>query len=140
MSSSLLIYSPKCKHSLEVIKFINNNKQLQQFVKFHNVNELGIPVQYRTQIKSVPTLLTSNGKMLVGGEVQQWFISLLPNEITNCDIGGGCLNTCSLDDETGDDNFFNLENYGQSLQPVLTPELQAKISKNVSDAYQEKQQ
>lgn len=137
--SALLIFSPKCKHSMDVIEFIKNHKQFQQIVKFHNVNEHGVPQQYRNQIKSVPTLLTSNGKFLVGGEVMQWFISLLPNEITNCQIGGS-LGICNLDDESGDDNLFMLENYGQSLQPIITPEIQKKISQNVSEAYQIKQQ
>ena len=33
---SLLIFSPKCKHSVEVINFIKKHKQLQQIVQYHN--------------------------------------------------------------------------------------------------------
>jgi len=104
------------------------------------VNTLGIPQQYKGKITSVPTLLTSNGKFLVGSEVIQWFTSLLPNDISNCDIMGSGVQLCSIDDETCDDNFFSLDNYGQSLQPIMTPELEAKIKQNVTDAYGNKQQ
>lgn len=38
-------------------------------------------------------------------------------------------------DCTGDGAFFSLDNYGQSLQPPMTEELQRKISANVSDAF-----
>ena len=132
--SSLLIFSPKCKHCMQVIDYIQKNNQLKALVKYHNVNELGVPQQYRDQLKSVPTLLTSNGKLLVGSEVIQWLDSLLPHEITNCDLSGG-LGICSLSDDTGDDNLFSLDNYGQSLQPAMTPQLEARIKQNVSDAY-----
>ena len=133
--SSLLIYSPKCKHSMDVINFIKEHSQFKQMVRYHNVNTQGIPEQYRSQIKSVPTLLTANGKLLIGSEVLQWFESFLPNEISNCDLGGCSMGTCSLtdDNDNGNDNIFNLENYGQSLQPVMTEALKAKITKNVSD-------
>lgn len=132
--SSLLIFSPKCKHSMQTIDFIQKNHQLKAMVKYHNVNELGVPHQYRDRIKSVPTLLTSNGKLLVGSEVIQWLDSLLPQEITSCDLSSG-LGLCSLTDESGNDNLFSLDSYGQSLQPAMTPELEAKIKQNVSEAY-----
>ena len=132
--SSLLIYSPRCKHSMETIEYIQKKPQLKALVKYHNVNELGVPQQYRDQIKSVPTLLTSNGKLLVGSEVIQWLESLLPNEIMNCDLMGG-VGICSLSDESGNDNLFSLDNYGQSLQPAMTPQLEARIKQNVSEAF-----
>lgn len=138
--SSLLIFSHKCKYSNDVLQFINNNPQIAPLVKFHNVNQLGIPPQYKDKIKSVPTLLTTNGKILIGSEVIQWFESLLPNEISNCDIHGGGIGLCSLDDGSCDDNLFNLDNYGQSLQPIMTPALEAKIKQNVTDAYSRKEE
>jgi hypothetical protein len=133
---ALLIYSTKCKHSMEILGFINETPQLRQIVKLHDVNQYGIPQQYTGKINRVPTLLTQNGKMLVGNEVKQWLTSLLPaQEIMTCDVSGRCKGlTSSLDGEEGDD-FFELGNYGQSLQPAMTPELQAKISRSVADAY-----
>jgi hypothetical protein len=131
---ALLIYSTKCKHSMDIFAYVDENPQLKQIVKLHNINQLGIPPQYASKITRVPTLLTQNGKMLVGNEVKQWLTSLLPvQEWTNCDVYGKCKAT-SLDG-ADDDSFFDLGNYGQSLQPAMTPELHAKINKSVADAY-----
>ena len=55
---SILIYSPKCAHSLDIIDYINKNEKFKQIVKFHNINELGIPPQFRNKISRVPTMLT----------------------------------------------------------------------------------
>jgi hypothetical protein len=133
---ALLIYSTKCKHSMDIFAYVDENPQLNQIVKLHNINQLGIPPQYANKITRVPTLLTQNGKMLVGNEVKQWLVSLLPaQEIMTCDVYGKCKGlTASLDGDDGED-FFDLGNYGQSLQPAMTPELQAKISRSVADAY-----
>ena len=139
MTSSLLIYSPKCKHSMNILQFINTHDEIKALVSYHNVNEYGVPEQYKKQIKSVPTLLTSNGKILVGMEIIQWFTSLLPSEIENCSLGNCSAAPCSIEDESGFDNFFSLENYGESLQPIMTEELKAKITQNVGQAYQQKQ-
>ena len=139
--ASLLIYSPKCKHCMSILEMVNSHQQFKQIIRLHNVNVLGIPQQYQSQIKSVPTLLTSNGKFLVGSEVMQWLQSLLPNEISHCEIGCKGMGICSIDDTENDDgNLFSLNNYGQSLQGFITPELKAKISRNVSDggAYDDK--
>jgi hypothetical protein len=50
-----------------------------------------------------------------------------------CDLAGRC--SVAALDGTDDDSIFDLSNYGQSLQPAMTPELQAKISKSVAEAY-----
>ena len=134
--SSLLIYSPKCKHCEKIFIFLESKPQLKQMVQFHNVNQLGIPQQYKENIKSVPTLLTSNQKFLVGNEIIQFFTSLLPVEITNMDISGAGLNVTSLSGDESYDNYFELTSYGQSLQGAMTPELESKISRNVQESYQ----
>ena len=41
-------------------------------VKFHNINTQGIPQKYAGSITRVPTLLTQNGKILVGNEIKAW--------------------------------------------------------------------
>ena len=140
MTSSLLVYSPRCKHSMNIMQFINSHEGIKALVSYHNVNEYGVPEQYKKQIKSVPTLLTSNGKILIGMEIIQWFTSLLPAEIENCPLGNCSAMPCSIEDETGFDNYFSLDSYGQSLQPIMTEELKAKITQNVSQAYQQKQE
>lgn len=129
---SLLVYSPRCKHSMEIIEYINNHAQLQQLVHYHNVNTQGIPPAYRNKITRVPTLLTKNGKILVGNEIKNWLESLLPNdEIQHWGIG----DMSSMTNLDGGDNcgdMFTLDNYGQSLQPAMTKELEAKINRDVA--------
>jgi len=130
---SLLIFSPKCTHSMELVNYINRNAQLKQLVHFHNVNVLGIPPQYRGKITRVPTMLTKNGKILVGKEIQNWLESLLPvQDLETC--GFGKCEMTTLDGESNTE-LFGLDQYGRSLQPAMTPELEAKISRSVTDAY-----
>ena len=128
---SLLIFSPKCKYSIEVINYIKKHKQLQQVVQYHNATDLGIPPEFKASITRVPTLLTKNGKLLVGCEIRNWLESLLPvEEPETC--GFGTINSTTLNGEpTG--QIFGLDQYGQSLQPPMTKELQEKISRKVDD-------
>ena len=129
---SLLIYSPRCKHSMEVIEYINQHKQLKQLVHYHNINTQGIPPASRNKITRVPTMLTKNGKVLVGNEIKNWLDSLLPNkEVSNWGFGGACSMT-TLEGEENDTDMFSLESYGQSLQPAMTRELEEKINRDVS--------
>ena len=134
--SALLVYSQKCKHSIEILNFLESTQQLKQMVQTHDVNRLGVPQQYSKQITRVPTLLTKNGKILVGNEIKAWLESLLPNTFSNCDVnsckgfGGGIASFDGAEDNG--DNIFLLDNYGQSLQPAMTPELQSKINKAVT--------
>jgi hypothetical protein len=107
-------------------------------VQVHDVNRQGIPQQYAKQITRVPTMLTKNGKILVGKEIKAWLDSLLPGTFVNCDVnscrnfgGGGEFASIDGSDE-GSGGMFSLENYGQSLQPAMTAELQQKINKPVS--------
>ena len=130
---SLLIFSPKCNHSLDIIEYVNSNAQLKRLVQFHNMNVMGIPPQYKNKITRVPTMLTKNGKILVGNEIKNWLESLLPaTELEACDFGNCAMTT--LDGESNQD-MFGLEDYGRSLQPPMTKELQDKINQSVSDAY-----
>ncbi len=132
---SLLIYSPQCNHSLDVIDYINKHPQLKQIVRYHNINQLGIPPQYKNKLTRVPTMLTKNGKLLVGNEIRNWLESLLPTqELETCNFSGACSST-SLDDNEGSGELFGLDNYGRSLQPAMTQELEDKINQSVSDAY-----
>lgn len=130
---SLLIFSPKCTHSMDLVEYVNRHSQLKQLVHFHNVNTMGIPPQYRTKITRVPTMLTKNGKILVGKEIHNWLESLLPvQDLETC--GFGKCEMTTLDGESNTE-IFGLDQYGRSLQPAMTPELEAKINRNVSDAY-----
>lgn len=136
--AGILVFSPKCNHCLQIIDYIQKNATLQTLVQYHNINTQGVPDP--DKVKRVPTMITKNGKFLVGNEIKAWLNSLLPQEITNCDLGGSC-GACSLDNPEEDDGtLFTLDSYGQSLQPILTKELQDKINRNVSDAFSSNQQ
>jgi len=117
---------------MDVIEYINKVPQLKQLVHYHNINTQGIPPNYRNKINRVPTMLTKNGKILVGNEIKNWLDSLLPKkEVEHSEIGAfGCSMT-SLD---GNDNtgMFSLDDYGKSLQPAMTKELEEKINREVS--------
>jgi hypothetical protein len=130
---SLLIYSPRCKHSMDVIEYINKHQQLKQLVHYHNINTQGVPANYRNKINRVPTMLTKNGKILVGNEIKNWLDSLLPKkEVEHGVIGGFGGSMSSLDGNDVNSSMFRLDDYGQSLQPAMTKELEEKISRDVS--------
>ena len=133
--AALLVYSTRCKHSIEILNFIQSTPQLKQLVQLHDVNKSGVPPQYARQITSVPTMLTKNGKILVGKEIKAFLESLMPTNFVNCDLNscrnfGGSLASLDGSDDSG--GIFLLDDYGQSLQPAMTPELQSKISKPVT--------
>lgn len=130
--SSTLIYSDKCKHSLSILQFIKNHPQLQRILSFHNISSMGTPDR---RITRVPTVITKQGNIIIGNEIKKWLESLLPTEITNCDIGGSSLGLYSISGLDDDIELFPLDNYGVSLEPSMTPELKSKIDKSVSEAF-----
>ena len=136
---SLLIFSPKCQHSRELIDFVRARPQLAQLVHYHDVNRQGIPPEYKKKITRVPTMLTKNGKILVGSEIKAWLMSLLPNEdVSFDDIAGFSCSMTSLENDEEVRNgggAFELDRYGSTMQPAMTPELEAKINQSVSDAF-----
>jgi hypothetical protein len=127
---ALLVFSDKCQYSFEIINFIKANPALGQMIRFHNVTTHGRPTNQN--IKRVPTLVTSEGNILVGAEVKNWLESMIPNEIEHWAPSG--VLASSLDDGDGGPDMFKLESYGMSMQPMLTPELKAKISQDVKNA------
>ena len=134
---ALLIYSPKCKYSTDILTFIDNTPSLKNIVSYHDISTRGIPPKFRDKITRVPTMITKNGKFLVGSEVKQWLSSIIPDSWVSADMGGG-IGTASLSDDSGGGDFFELDNYGQSLQPAITPELEAKINQDVKQAHAER--
>lgn len=126
---SLLIYSDRCTYCMEIISFIQSNPALKPLVKYHNINQKGVPSK---QIKRVPSLVTPENNILVGGEVKNWLVSMIPCNFTHFeDSGIGMSNL----DNTESDNFFSLDNYGMSLKPDVSNDIQAKIDANVSEVY-----
>jgi len=60
-----------------------------------------------------------------------WLESMVPCEFESWDAGAG-----SNLDGTDTPGMFEFDRYGESLQPRLTPELEARIGGDVQDAYQ----
>jgi hypothetical protein len=128
---ALLVYSDKCKFSQEIIAFIKSQPALIEVVRFHNVTTSGVPSK---QITRVPTLVTNEGKMCVGAEVKAWLVSMIPTDFESWDSTNGL---CTNLDGTENSGMFDLDRYGESLQPILTPDLEAKITMNPMEAYQQ---
>lgn len=128
---ALLVYSEKCKWSQEILTYIKTEPALLEIVRFWNVNTQGIP---SVKITRVPTLVTNDGKMCVGKEVKAWLESMVPCDFECWETtGGGCANL----DGSEEPGFFEIDKYGESLQPRLTPELEARIGGDVQNAYQQ---
>jgi hypothetical protein len=118
---------------MDVIGYINQHHQLKQLVRYHNVNTQGIPPSYKNKINRVPTMLTQNGKILVGNEIKNWLDSLLPpKEVVHSPLGGFGCGMTTLDGDAPTSDIFALEDYGRALQPPMTKELEEKISRDVS--------
>lgn len=133
---ALLLYSNRCTVCQDILKWLDKHKQVAHIVRYHDVSVKGIPQQYRSKIKVVPTLLTQNGKMLTGSEVKAWLVSMAPApEISNFCFSGKCA-VYGINDDDDDGDIFSLDSYGQSIQPALTPELSERINSTVMDRYQ----
>lgn len=127
----VLVYSEKCQHCGDTIQFIRSQPSLSPIVKYHNVNTQGVP----RGVSRVPTLITDEGKLLIGGDVKNYLYSLLPNTIESTNFGSK-MSTCTLDGSADCGDFFPLDSYGSSLAPMMTKDLEDKINRSVQDAYQ----
>ena len=132
---ALLLYSRKCKFCNEIISFIKENKPLHTVVSFHDVNISGVPPELRSKVTSVPTMVTKDGNIMVGKEAKEWLASMIPNEFTGAYSSSSVGMQNFADPDASDGSMFSLDNYGASLKPPMTRELQEKIDKDVSDAY-----
>jgi hypothetical protein len=127
---ALLVYSDKCKWSADIIQFIKTQPALLEIVRFHNITTHGVPSK---KITKVPTLVTNEGVMKVGGEVKTWLTSMIPSEFESWNSAPSFTSNLDGTDAPG---LFDLDRYGESLQPTLTPELEERIAMSVTDAYQ----
>lgn len=127
-----LMYSDRCQYSAQIIKLIQENPALVKVMRFHNVTTHGIPDK---QVTRVPTLITNDGKLLVGLEVKAWVESMTPVHVVEALDSFGPATTMldGTDSEVG--SMFDLDRYGSSLAPTMTPELEQKINRKVQDAY-----
>lgn len=129
---ALLVYSDRCQYSHDILKYIQGQPALVPIVRLWNVTVQGVP---HKRITRVPTLVTDEGKMLVGSEVKAWLESMVPTDFESWDANSMCQN---LDGTENAGDFFELDRYGTSLQPKITPDLEQKINANTATAYQKR--
>lgn len=125
---NVLIYSLKSDYCVSLLSYIKEHEGLMAIVKLHDVNKSGVP----NGISRVPSMVTKDGNVIIGGDIREYlegFIASIPEGLDcargMCDLGGA-----------EGSSFFDLDNYGTSLAPKMTPELEARISSDVQDAYQ----
>lgn len=124
---NVLVYSDRCKYSGEILDFIGQNEDLRQVTKLHDVNRSGVP----RGITRVPTLVKLDGTLLIGREIQDYLQSIL---IPQTEGFSGSMGT-TLDGSLQDDSMFSLNNYGNSLAPPMTKDLEARINTDVKSAF-----
>jgi hypothetical protein len=125
---ALLVYSDKCRFSSQIIEYIKTHPSLNEIIRYHNITTLGVPSK---KITMVPTLVTNEGVMKVGGDIKPWLESMIPCEF---DAWNASTGLCSSIDGTEEASLFEFDNFGQQLQPEITPDIEEKISSNVTDA------
>jgi hypothetical protein len=129
---ALLVFSDRCQYCHEILKLVEREPSIQPVLRFWNITTQGVPSK---KITRVPTLVTDEGKMMVGAEVKNWIESMIPSDIESFDSANFTFN---LDGSDTRDSIFNIEKYGASLQPIITPELETKINEDPSVAYQKR--
>ena len=124
-----MFYSPRCEHCLEANKILENTPYADQ-IEYLNVHQTEIPSEYRKELTHVPAIITNEGKLLVGAEVRQWALALIPAEIESFDAKA----IASFDGNPSIvQGLFDLDSYGVPLAPPMTPELEAKINKKTTN-------
>ena len=131
---ALLFYSDRCSHSIDLLKWLDKHQQVSKLIRRHDVSIHGVPPKFRQSVKSVPTVITQQGQVMVGQQCMAWVNSLIPPQ----EVGGmgGYEGLTNLEDDSGGQGMFTLDNYGQSIQPQITTEMEARINSTVTDAYQ----
>ena len=124
-----MFYSPRCEHCLEANKILENTPYADQ-IEYLNVHHTELPSEYKKELTHVPAIITNEGKLLVGAEVRQWALSLIPTEIESFDARA----IASFDGNPSVvQGLFDIESYGVPLAPPMTPELEAKINKKTTN-------
>jgi hypothetical protein len=126
---ALMLYSPRCEFCLEIFNLLDQCPIKDQ-VQFQNIHEVPVPEDYRKALTHVPALIVKDGRLLMGNEVKQWVLAMMPSEIESFDSKA----IASFDGNPSVvQGLFDLESYGTPLAPPLTPELEAKINKKLQN-------
>ena len=122
----VLVLSLRSEHCVNLLEFIKNHEALMSVMKFHDVNKFGVP----NGVDRVPTLICPDGQIMVGSDIKEYLNGFIQSEPEAVTSGHG------FDiDGNEPDGFFDVNQYGVSLAPKMTPELEKKISMSVQDAF-----
>jgi hypothetical protein len=126
---AIMLYSPRCEHCLEIFGLLEQCP-FKDSIKYQDIHKEPIPEEYRKVLTHVPGIITEDGRLLMGLEVKQWVLALMPTEVESFDH----LKLASFD---GNPNIvpglFDIESYGAPLAPPMTPELESKINKKITN-------
>lgn len=99
-------------------------------MQFRNIHEAPVPEDYKKSLTHVPALIVKDGRLLMGAEVKQWVLAMMPSEVESFDSKA----FASFDGNPSViQGLFDLESYGTPLAPPMTPELEAKINKKIQN-------
>lgn len=126
--TSILVFSLRSDYCKELVDFVKTNELLVTLVRFHDVNINKVP----TGITRVPSLITPDGKIIIGGDIKEYLEGFLVGDIEPADSN---FKAVELDGNSGSGGWFDIDRFGQSLQPKMTRELEEKIKMSVEDAY-----
>ena len=122
---NVLIISKKCENCNALLSYINA-KNLSKIVRIHDVNISGVP----SGVQRVPTLVKTDGTVLIGGDVKAYLDQFIPSEVESHSNKLGY----SIDGDDDSGNMFSIQSYGSSLAPQMTKELEEKINMSVEEA------
>lgn len=125
--TSVLVYSMKSPFCVELLNFINEHEVFKTIIKFHDVNAHGVP----NGITRVPSLITNEGKVIIGGDIKTFLDGFVLADIEPVDSSTG---TFGIDGNDMSGNWFDIERFGQTLKPTITKEIEEKISVKLEDA------
>lgn len=126
--TSVLVYSMKSQFCVELLNFINEHDILKTIIKFHDVNANGVP----NGITRVPSLITNEGKIIIGGDIKTFLDGFLIADIEP--VESSSSRTFGLDGNEISGSWFDIERFGESLKPAITKDIEEKISASLEDA------
>ena len=125
---AIFIYSPRCLHCGEIFKLLENTP-IANHIQLHNVHEKPIPEEHKKMLTHVPAVILKDGRLLIGNEVRQWALSLIPSDVESysrksfASFDGNPSNIPTL---------FSIDSYGTALAAPMTPDLEEKINKKTN--------
>ena len=123
-----LIYSNRCKHSVDLLRFISENSEVRDTIQMHNVDTEGAPMG----VTHVPTLVTQD-KVYIGGDALGWLKEQCASTVPAA--SGDGMSFIDLDgkqDISQPGGPSNLMDLGTPLAAPMTEEHRKKMAQKVA--------